>query len=191
MTDFVPGIATETLTCFVGHEWVRPFAAGGKPTACPQHVKFLNEVISPRLRPPPRTIALWEETAVLDEPDEYVRRWTKFWLRVVRILAAQAGNFGSVDIEGVEEYVQHRRLAELHRAYAEFDPYQTTVQGSIKPHPGWYQSQVSAKSARQVGIRLGLFGRDPDAQDGGGRSEPEDDDYEVLDDQLGPDGNPL
>jgi hypothetical protein len=188
-SDLMPGIATETLQCFAGHEWIRPYSKGGKPTSCPEHVRFLNEPLSARMHPPKRLTALWLSTAVLDEPDEYVRRWTKVWTRTVRILGAQAGTFASIDLPGVEEYVQHKRLAELHRAYAEYEPYQTTIQGSIKPHPGWYQSQVSDKFARQAAIRLGLEDGGDAVRDAGG-SDPEDD-FEVYDDQLGPDGKPL
>jgi hypothetical protein len=133
-------------------------------------------------------VDLWEETAVLDPPDQYVARWRKAWERVVRILAAKAGTFAKVDMEAVEEYIQHRRLAELHRAYAEYDPYQTTNAGSVKPHPGWYQAQVEAAAARRTAMALGL---EPDqtAQDVGG--DIPGDDYQVYDDQLGPDGRPL
>lgn len=188
MTDLLPGIATETLQCFAGHEWVRPFSRGGKPTACPEHIRYLNEPISARLKPPRRVTEVWEETAVVDEPPVYVRRWTKAWERAVRIVAAQHGTFTAVDVDKVEEYVRHKRLAELHRAYAEFDPYQTTNAGSVKPHPGWYQAQVEETFAQRTARDLGLT-PDPSAQAGSG---PEDDWQDgVYDDQIGPDGKQL
>ncbi len=187
-TDFVPGIATETLVCFAGHEWVRP-KEKGRPLSCPEHGRYLQDLLSHRTAVPKRLLDLWEETAVLDVPPAYVTRWRKFWERNARILAARSGSWALVDVPALEEYVQHKRLAELHRAYAECDPYQTTTQGSIKPHPGWYLAQVEEKLARQSGIRLGLIAGGERAQEGGG-GEPEDD-YEVYDDQLGPDGNPL
>jgi hypothetical protein len=185
--DLLPGLDTEELHCFAGHDWTRP-KSRGTPKACPEHHKFLADIIGPRFSPPRRVINVWESTAVLDEPDAYVRRWKRVWERTVRILAARAGTFQTVDLEAVEDYVQHKRLAELHRAYAEYDPYQTTVQGSIKPHPGWYQSQVEEKAARQAAIRLGLIddGGGAPAQDGADM-----DDFEVYDDQIGPDGKPL
>ena len=133
---------------------------------------------------------LWEETAVLDPPDKYVTRWRKAWERTVRILAAQAGSFAPVDLEGVEEYIRHRRLAELHRAYAEFDPYQSTNAGSVKPHPGWYQAQLEEQAARRTAIRLGLEPGEGAQVAQGGPDDPRDD-FEVYDDQLGPDGKPL
>jgi len=186
--EFTAGLATETLQCFAGHSWTRPETRGGKPTACPEHIRYLNEPISSRLRPPRRVRDLWEETAVLDDPAVYVDRWRKVWERTVRIVAARAGTFAKVDVDLVEDYVQHRRLAELHRAYAEYDPYQTTNAGSVKPHPGWYQSQVEAVAARRAAIALGIEPDPAAPHDSGG--EPGDD-YSVYDDQLGPDGRPL
>ena len=185
----MPGLDVETLQCFAGHAWTRPHTRGGKPTACPEHIRYLNEPISPRLKPPRRIVDLWEETAVLDEPAQYVKRWTKAWERAVRIVAAQEKSFAKVDVELIEEYIQHKRLSELHRAYAEYNPYQETAQRSIKPHPGWYQSQVEASLARRSAMTLGLE-PDPSEREAPGGDIPGDD-YSVYDDQLGPDGKPL
>jgi hypothetical protein len=187
--DFTAGIATETLQCIAGHSWTRPESRGGKPHACPEHARFLTEPLSYRSRAPKRLIELWEETAVIDPPEQYVQRWRKVWERTVRAVAAQRGTFASVDMDMIEDYVQHKRLAELHRAYAEYDPYQTTNAGSVKPHPGWYQSQVEATAARRAAIALGLE-PDPSAPQGKGGDWP-DEDSQVYDDQLGPDGRPL
>src|SRR5215469_2692003 len=187
--DLLPGIATETLDCFAGHSWTRPHSRGGKPTACPEHIRYLNEPISGRLRVPKRLLDLWAETAVVDEPPVYVKRWTKVWERVVRILAAKASTFAAVDMDLVEEYVRHQRLAELHRSYAEYEPYSTSTYGSIKAHPGWHQAQVEELQAKKVAIELGLV-PDPKAKDTGGSGDDLGG-YEIYDDQLGPDGNPL
>jgi len=145
--------------------------------------------MSGRLKVPKRLLELWAETAVVDEPPVYVARWRKAWERTVRTLAAKAGSFAAVDMEMVEEYVRHKRLAELHLSYAEYEPYSTSTYGSIKAHPGWHQAQVEELQAKRVAIELGLADDPSDKKRGGDGDDLGG--YEVYDDQLGPDGKPL
>lgn len=194
-----PTFEVETLTCACGHMWQRPPAGGVPPRTCPEHRRFMEEPLSQRCSPPARVLKEWRTAAALLEDDEYVKRWTRTWEQTVRLLAARAKTFRGLEIEPIEIYVRHSRLAELHRLYAEETPYVTSEQtGMVRQHPGWEAARIEERLAKESARELGLVSAKQSSQggndDGRHGSEPDDGGDagdRVIDDQLGPDGKPL
>lgn len=135
----------------------------------------------------------------------YARRWRLKWKEKIRILAAKQGSWSDLDLEGLDEYIRHLRFAELHRLYAQDDPYYTTKSGQIREHPGWKRSDAEMRRARECAVLLGLTHditpapkRGPDRQPrrtptmpSALEQEAEQLDDGIIDNQVGPDGEPL
>lgn len=97
----------------------------------------------------------WQKEGQRREDPGYAARWSAFWGRVVRTVAA-CGSVGDIDVHWVEEYIRRCRLAELHRYEAETEPYQTYESGYVAAHPGFAQSRAEAKLARALAADLGI-----------------------------------
>lgn len=185
----------ETLTCIAGHEWQRKRVNGGMPQSCPRHQRFMDETLARRLQPPDLVVDSWVIAGEnLGQPD-YVKRWRKKWEKVVRRVGAMQNSWRGVDLELVDVYVRHLRLAELHRLYAEMTPYITSKDtGMVRQHPGWERSHIEERLAREAAVDLGFVeAHSAPPQQGGsddGDQEPGDGGG-FVDDQLGPDGKPL
>lgn len=129
------------------------------------------------------------------DDDDYVTRWKQYWNLVVRSIASRVGAFAGVDQEEVEAYVQHRRLAEFHRTFAQRTPYSGGENGvMVRAHPGWELARVEDRLATEQAVALGLV----DPPQVGASPPPSGDDPEepavfdgITDDQVGPDGRPL
>lgn len=177
------------LTCLAGHTWEAP-RRGATNRWCPGHRHFGTERIAQKNLPPDLEVERWKSTAQrLTEPG-YVKRWTKRWEEVVRMVAARQGTFGALPLDDINEYIRHERLAELHRHFAELDPYTETETGSARAHPGWERARIEEVAARQSARKLGLL---PDLQGIAGKSshpptrlqEQADDLGTIVDDQAG------
>lgn len=165
-----------------------------------------REAYPQKLRPPDRVRAQWARRAKAIGERGYSQRWSKFWERTVKALRERE-SWRDEDIALVAEYVQRCRLAELHLAEAELNPYVTNLDsGLIRPHGGWERSLAEAREARAVAVELKLTPRarhaagidvpGPDSGGGaGGRPAGDVDHYGEtgawVDDQVGPDGQPL
>jgi len=164
-----------------------------------------------KLRPPERVKAVWSARGRKIKERGYSQRWAKFWERVVMALRFdEKGNLSNrwrdEDLHLVAEYVERCRLVELHRFEALTNPYPVnTESGMIRPHGGWERSLAEAREARAIAIELRLTPRArqaagidvPDPKDGVhgrlGRGSDVGPDGETgwIDDQVGPDGQPL
>jgi hypothetical protein len=124
-----------------------------------------------------------------------VKRWTKRWIELVRIVAARQGTFAALPLDDIGELVRHERLAELHRHFAEEDPYPETESGAARAHPGWERARIEEVSARQSARRLGLLPEaQPESKKGATSTrlqESAEEHGDLVDDQVGPDGAPL
>jgi len=102
-------------------------------------------------------IERWKSTAQRLGERGYVKRWTKRWVEVVRMVAARQESFSALPLDDINEHIRHERLAELHRHFAELDPYPETESGAAKVHPGWERARIEEVAARQTARRLGLI----------------------------------
>jgi hypothetical protein len=127
----------------------------------------------------------------------YANRWLKFWRDNVRVVAARAGSWGQVDIVKYEAFIRHSRLAELHRLFAQDNPYFTTESGAIRSHPGWKNAKSAQREADALAIELGLKVVPTKRATSNGAQVPSSLEREadevggIVDDQVGPDGQPL
>lgn len=186
----IEGIETEVLDCAAHHTWERPRShSGNKPRFCPEHAKFGQWDLPPRLKPPKRVIEEWKMSAVLEPTTQYVARWRKFWERTARQVAAINNAFSLVDELLIERYVRHCRLAELHHAYAVQEPYPMGTSGVVRQHPGWERARVAERAAHNLAVELGLVVLS--APEPVQEESDDADQSPVFDDQVGPDGNPL
>lgn len=140
------------------------------------------------LRPGPKTKAAWKREGQRREDPGYAARWTAFWSRTVKAVAALGSSVNVADMFWVEEYVRRCRLAELHEYEAIQDPYQTYESGYVAAHPGFAQSRAEAKFARILASDLGLT---PTARREAGLEVPRPHAAGWVDDQTGADGQPL
>jgi hypothetical protein len=147
----------EEIECIGGHTWTRPKKARGrKPKYCHKHQQFFITKPTKRCYPPERVLQEWaEQSQVLDDPG-YEERWAKVWLDTVRIVAAKGSSWSAVDVELIEKYVRSLRLAEVHRLYAQDEPYHTTARGTTRPHPGWALAEKEDAKANELKVQLGL-----------------------------------
>lgn len=156
-----------------------------------------------RLRPPERVKAQWRATGKAAGDRGYAQRWGAFWKRVVLALRDRP-NWRNQDVDLVAEYVRRCRLVELHVLEAEQDPYPANPDsGFLRPHPGWERSLAEAREARAIAVELKLTPRArhaagidvPPAGGTGGRPAGDVSHYGEtagwVDDQTGPDGEPL
>lgn len=191
-----------TIMCLAGHEWEWVKTKRGAPKYCPEHRRFLHGPISSGSQPKARTRREWEDAEEnLVNERGYANRWLKFWRDNVRIVAARRGSW-SIDHAKYEHWVREMRFAELHRLFAQDQPYITTDSGAVKAHPGWRLSAQAERKADKLAIELGLKqASDARQAAGGGGTAPSrpptklEQEAEELggieDDQVGPDGRPL
>lgn len=190
--------AMETMHCIVGHTWQAE--AGTKARVCPLHAGWWQGSFPKDLRPGERTVEEWDhaERELLNERG-YAVRWRGVWTETVRRVAAVRESWEAVDIELVDDYVRARRFEELHRLYAQDEPYSQTASGGTKPHPGWRLSRESARDARRMARELGIIvpaSDDDEAPKRPGRMDTAADieggqNGGVVDSQVGPDGRTL
>lgn len=155
-----------------------------------------------RLRPSERVRAQWARRGKVTGEKGYSQRWAKFWERTVVALYARE-SWRDEDIVFVAEYVRRCRLVELHVEEAEANPYvENNDSGLIRPHGGWERSLAEAREARAIAVELKLpprarqaAGIDVPPAGGGGKAAGDvGADGETggwVDDQVGPDGEPL
>lgn len=190
--------ATITATCLGGHEWEWKSTGRGAPKYCPAHRRFIQGPISGGSQPKARVIREWEDAEEnLVNERGYANRWLKFWRDHVRIVAARAGTW-KIDKQKYEEWVRESRYAELHRLFAQDQPYITSDSGAVKAHPGWRLSAVAQRKADKLAVELGLKEEQTAsrarAQGASAPSKLEQEAEElggIEDDQVGPDGEPL
>ena len=166
-----------------------------------------------RLHPPERVLTQWSRRGKAVGEAGYRQRWAAFWKRVVTTLYARADDWKDEDLHLVAEYVRRCRLVELHVEEAELDPYPVNPDSGFKrPHPGWERSLAEAREARAIAVELRLTPRarrvsdidiPPSDRPTGGRGAAGtsgraadvgpngETDGGWIDDQVGPDGDPL
>ena len=144
------------VECLAGHTWEAP-RRGATGRWCPDHRHFGSEPLAKKNLPPDLEVERWKSTATRLGEAGYVKRWSKRWEEIVRIVAARQGTFGALPLHDINEYIRHERLAELHRHFAEQDPYPTTETGSEKAHPGWERARIEEVATRQSARKLGLI----------------------------------
>lgn len=190
----------QTLECAAGHTWTREPTGRKAPKYCPEHKRFLNGPISAGCQPKQRVRAEWEDAEKnLVNERGYANRWLKFWRDNVRVLAARVGSWGQVDTYKYEEFIRHTRLAELHRLFAQDNPYFTTEGGAIRSHPGWKNAKAAQREADRLAVELGLkvdSSKHASSNGGAAQGQPSKLEQEaaevgIADDQIGPDGQPL
>lgn len=145
-----------TVTCPAGHQW-EATSTGGLSRWCAEHAKFRDAVISKKNMPPDLEVERWKSTSRKVDERGYVKRWTKRWEELVRMMAARQGTFSALPLDDIREFIRHERLAELHRHFAEDDPYPATETGGSKAHPGWERARIEEVAARQSARKLGLI----------------------------------
>lgn len=184
-----------SIPCPAGHHWEWTVKQGMPPSWCPDHDSYREYPISTANLPPERVKDEWDHAERLYGGKGYAKRWQKEWEFTVRRLAARAGSWAHLPLDEVEEYIRHRRLAELHRIFAERDPYPHTESGSVRAHPGWEKAQREEVQARKAARALGLI---EDAARSSSRPtgdptqlQQEAAESGLSDDQVGPDGRPL
>lgn len=203
------GRQTMTVRCVAGHTWEHPIDAkkrAGK--VCPIHEKFFKQRYPEKYGPPARVEQGWEDTEEnLVTEVGYARRWRAMWKRAVRTVAARQNSW-SVDLVTVEKYIWHLRWAELHRLYAQDEPYVTSSSGAVREHPGWKLAEAEEKRAQAIATELGIEGPDRNfvgisgdkppgkkkrSQAGASVLEQEAEEREdgIVDNMVGPDGKPL
>jgi hypothetical protein len=142
----------------------------------------------------------WRKAArALDvEVEAYVRRWRSLWEGTAALLRGLdlGDGYRDVDLDRLESYVRHVRLADFHRQFAEQQPYHSKPSGIVHAHPGWSMSQREERLALMQARALGLESKEPDEPGDGSNGHVEGDDAAelvaaVVDDQRGPDGTPL
>lgn len=142
-------------------------------------------------QPSTKTREEWKREGQRRSDSGYTQRWMAFWGRTVRAVAL-LGNVGTTELHWIDEYVRRTRLSELHRHEAEKEPYQVYPDsGYVAAHPGFAQSRSEAKAARELAADLGLT---PSKRRAAGIEVPRPDTAATqgyLDDQTGPDGEPL
>jgi hypothetical protein len=159
-----------------------------------------------KLRPPERVRASWRRRGQVIGERGYSQRWGDFWKRVVLALR-ERDSWRDEDIALVAEYVRRCRLVELHVEEAELDPYPKNEEsGFMRPHGGWERSLAEAREARAIAVELKLTPRARHAagidvpaagQTSGSGGRPAGDVDHLgetgawVDDQVGPDGQPL
>jgi hypothetical protein len=190
----------ETKHCVVGHTWQAE--AGTKQRICPVHAGWWQGQFPAELRPNERTVEEWDhaERELVNERG-YAVRWRGVWTETARRSAALLESWEAVDIELVDDYVRARRLEELHRLFAQDEPYSHTAAGGTKPHPGWRLSREAGRDARRLARELGISVPPMSDDDAPKKSRPGRMDTAadleggqnggVLDNQVGPDGRPL
>jgi hypothetical protein len=146
------------------------------------------------LGPPRRVTDEWRRAARALGVDgrAYAQRWRDLWERAV-LQARGLGPPREVDLELVEAYVRHRRLADFHRHFAESEPYHSKPSGIVHAHPGWGMAQREERLAAHAAGVLGIHAREvePEEPSANGHVDEEELVGAVNDDQLGPDGQPL
>lgn len=149
-------MAKATVTCPAGHTWEAASSAGISRW-CPDHKSFYERPISKKNMPPDLEVERWKDTGRRLGENGYVKRWTSRWVEIVRILAAMQNTFAALPLHDINEYIRHERLAELHRHYAEQEPYTETGAGATKAHPGWERARLEEAAARMTARKLGLI----------------------------------
>lgn len=200
---------TLSIWCVAGHTWELEVGTRGL-VCCPMHAKFFKGHFPPSLKPPARVVREWEDAQEnLVNDDQYKTRWASAWRRIVRVVSSRQMSW-SVDLGLIEEYVRHLRFAELHRLYAQDEPYVANSSGTLREHPGWKMAEREEREARRCAEQLGVEGPDQNYRGSRNRSKGEeakksqrhqqtsleqrvesDHPDGIVDSTVGPDGEPL
>lgn len=178
----------ETRRCVVGHSW-DAIPGTDKQKVCPTHASWWAGILPKELRPGELTIGEWThaEDELVNERG-YVARWQGVWTETVRRIAAAADSWDLVDLDRVDDYVRARRLSELHRLFAQDEPYNEKG----RAHPGWKISREFASDARRLAVELGLeVPKEVKPSRMQTSADVEQGHNGVVDSQVGPDGRPL
>lgn len=104
-------------------------------------------------------------------------------------------------MDKLEAYVRSTRLVELHRLYAQDEPYHETSRGSVKPHPGWELAEREERRRHALALELGLEQNGSSSRSSGGSSssgesyksrlQQEAEETGIVQSAVGPDGMSL